>query len=93
MLIDFTSSSQNGFPDNIDSPSYCAMAAERRATIDEHLSHLPFEYEKVLRLRYWEQLSLEEIAQRMNRSTDAVQKLWFCAVERLKREMNRDERS
>lgn len=92
VLIDFLSSSQNGLPDDIDSPSRCAMAAERRVTIDECLSRLPSEYEKVLRLRYWEQLSLDEIAQRMNRSTDAVQKLWFRAVERMKRELNRDER-
>ena len=28
---------------------------------------------------YWEQLSLDEIAQQMNRSADAVQKLWFRA--------------
>jgi RNA polymerase sigma-70 factor, ECF subfamily len=92
VLIDFLSSSQNGLPADVDSPSCCAMAAERSATIDEILSHLPCEYEKVLMLRYWEQLSLEEIAQRMNRSTDAVQKLWFRAVERMKRELNRDER-
>jgi RNA polymerase sigma-70 factor, ECF subfamily len=74
---------------NFETPSRRVVAAERTAAVDALLECLPTEYQRVLRLRYWEQLSLDEIAQQMNRSTDAVQKLWFRAVERLKREMHR----
>ncbi len=78
--------------DRHESPSRHAIIAERSAAVDEMLGRLPSEYERVLRLRYWEQLSLDEIAQQMNRSADAVQKLWFRAVERIKRELKRHGR-
>lgn len=92
VLLDLSRGGQDGLAANVDSPSRCAMAAERSVVVDEYLRRLPHEYETVLRLRYWEQLPLEEIAHRMHRSTDAVQKLWFRAVERMKRELNRNER-
>ena len=78
--------------DRRESPSRHAILAERSAVVDEMLGRLPSVYDRALRLRYWEQLSLEEIALQMNRSTDAVQKLWFRAVERIKRELKRHDR-
>ncbi|HEY4310077.1 MAG TPA: sigma-70 family RNA polymerase sigma factor [Pirellulales bacterium] len=82
---------KENLPGDFDTPSRRVVAAEQTAAVDTLLGCLPPEYERVLRLRYWEQLPLDEIAQQMHRSTDAVQKLWFRAVERLKREMHRRE--
>ncbi len=92
VVLDASAATHGDLPARVDSPSLCAMAAERRATVDELMRRLPCEYEKVLRYRYWEQLTLEEIAVRMNRSADAVQKLWFRAVERMRRELNGNPR-
>jgi len=68
-------------------PSQYAVAGERVNGVEQVMAGLPGDYQQVLRLRYWEKLSLGEIAARMGRTTDAVQKLWFRAVERFKREI------
>jgi RNA polymerase sigma-70 factor (ECF subfamily) len=52
------------------------------------MARLSGDHHAVLRLRYWEGLSFPEIGQRLGRSTDAVRKLWYRAVERLQEEMN-----
>jgi RNA polymerase sigma-70 factor (ECF subfamily) len=72
-----------------ETPSRYAVAHEQVDTIETMLSRLPADYQTVLRLRYWEQLPLAEVARKMNRTPDAVQKLWFRAIERMKRELAR----
>lgn len=68
------------------SPSKHALLNEQLNTVEDVLNRLSSDHQHVLRLRYWENLPLAEIASRMNRSPDAVQKLWFRAVERFRAE-------
>ena len=62
------------------SPSAIAMDHEQSDLIAEALEHLPEDYREVFVLRNVEQVSIEEIAARMGRSTNAVRKLWTRAM-------------
>jgi len=64
-------------------PSNVAMEHEKGAALQKALEQLPEDYRTVLLLRYQEEQSFKEIAQRMNRSENAVRKLWARAAERL----------
>lgn len=68
------------------SPSRQAMAREQAQEVQRVVDRLPEDYRHVLRLRYQEERSFEEIAVRMNRSANAVRKLWARALERLHEE-------
>jgi RNA polymerase sigma-70 factor (ECF subfamily) len=68
-------------------PSTKAMAPEQAAALDRALEGLPPEYREVLRMRYEEDLSFEEIGQRMERSANAARKLWLRAVQRLQQQL------
>jgi RNA polymerase sigma-70 factor (ECF subfamily) len=72
---------------DIASPSEQAMRHERADAVERVLAQLPADYREVILLRYREQLPFEEIAQRMDRSNNAVRKLWARAVERFQEEM------
>src|SRR5437660_3872551 len=65
------------------SPSGLAMFHEQAERLHEMLNRLPDDYRQVLLLRHQDELSFEEIGQRMQRSADAARKLWARAVERL----------
>lgn len=69
------------------SPSAEAMAHERAAAVDAAMRRLPEDYCRVIALRYQEGRSFEEIAAIMERSDNAVRKLWFRAIERLEDEL------
>lgn len=62
------------------SPSSEAMTAERIDHFYEILDQLPENYAQVIRYRSLERLSFNEIAEKMDRSYDAVTKLWYRAV-------------
>jgi RNA polymerase sigma-70 factor (ECF subfamily) len=68
------------------SPSRQAMAREQQQEVQRMVDRLPEDYRQVLRLRYQEERSFDEIAERMNRSANAVRKLWARALERLHEE-------
>lgn len=70
------------------SPSGHAMAQEELAELERALARLPEEYSQIIRWRYHEELSFEEIARRLERTENAARKLWFRAVERLRQEMS-----
>ena len=70
------------------SPSGHAMARERTQAIDQALSRLPQDYAQVITWRYREGLPFDEIARLMDRSENAVRKLWFRAIERLQQELD-----
>jgi RNA polymerase sigma-70 factor (ECF subfamily) len=61
--------------------------AEEAEALYAGLSRLSQEYQVVLRLRNWEQLSFIEIGDQLDRSPDAARKLWSRAVLRLKQEL------
>jgi RNA polymerase sigma-70 factor (ECF subfamily) len=75
-----------GVADSSPSPSGVAMEHEQAEAVQRVLDRLPEDYRLVLRLRYQEGQSFEEIARLMNRSANAVRKLWARAVERLQQE-------
>ena len=54
------------------SPSQGALAAERELVLAQKVAELPDGQQEAIVLRYWEELSLEEIARRMDRTTAAV---------------------
>lgn len=68
-------------------PPERAAAAEEIERLRQKVVALPEDYRQVLMLRHVEGRSFPEIARMMGRSTGAVQKLWFRAVEVLRQEM------
>jgi len=73
------------------SPSHSAMRRERAVLLANVLSELPADYREVLVLRELEGKSLAEVAERMGRSPNAVQKLWARALVLLRRRMQSSE--
>ena len=69
------------------SPSSIVSLQEQTESIRSALARLPEHYRQVIVWRQWEDLSFEEIGQRLNRSPDAVRMLWWRAVERLQQEL------
>jgi RNA polymerase sigma-70 factor (ECF subfamily) len=67
-------------------PSSRAIEREQTAALYRALEQLPADYRQAIVLRCLENRSFEEIASRMNRSTDAVRKLWSRAMKRLQQE-------
>jgi RNA polymerase sigma-70 factor (ECF subfamily) len=69
------------------SPSGQAMEQEQARALEAAMLRLPDDYRQVIRLRYQDELSFEEIGRQLNRSAGAARKLWVRAVERLQQEM------
>lgn len=68
-------------------PDGSAIRREEAAALNNVLMRLPEEYRRVLQLRYWNGMSFVDIAPLLERSPDAVRKLWYRAVERLQCEL------
>jgi RNA polymerase sigma-70 factor (ECF subfamily) len=68
-------------------PSDEAIEREEDEALQRALFRLPEDYRRVILLRHHEGRSLEEIGQLMQRSAEAVRKLWARAVERLHEEI------
>jgi RNA polymerase sigma-70 factor (ECF subfamily) len=77
-----------GVPSDTPSPSGHAMAHEQAEALRRALERLPDDYRQVITWRYLEEKSFEEMAGLMQRSENAVRKLWLRAVERLRLEMD-----
>jgi RNA polymerase sigma-70 factor (ECF subfamily) len=73
--------------DGMPTPSREMMVDEQEDALYAALDRLPEDYAQVLRLRYVEGLPFEQVAQKMNRSANAVRKLWARAIEKLQEEM------
>jgi RNA polymerase sigma-70 factor, ECF subfamily len=67
-----------------DRPSQHVMRREQTVIVADALQLLPPDYREVMIFRHWEDLSFPEIAERMDRSLDSVQKLWIRALARLR---------
>jgi RNA polymerase sigma-70 factor (ECF subfamily) len=68
-------------------PSAQAMAHEQAQVVERALGGLPADYRQVILLRYQEELPFEEIGRLMGRSSNAAEKLWLRAIERLRQEL------
>ncbi|MEZ6072643.1 MAG: sigma-70 family RNA polymerase sigma factor [Pirellulales bacterium] len=70
-------------------PSKAASRAEEARLLEALLKRLPLDYQQVLRLRNESALTFDDIGMEMDRSGEAVRKLWTRAIERLKKEMEK----
>ncbi len=74
--------------DGTPTPSVEAMADERATALARAIEQLSQDYRQVIILRNREDRSFAEIAATMQRSENAVRKLWFRAVEALQKELD-----
>ncbi|MEX0613690.1 MAG: sigma-70 family RNA polymerase sigma factor [Pirellulales bacterium] len=75
------------FVDSGISPSQDAVNREQAVLLADALKELPADYSEVIALRHLEGLSFPDVAQRMGRSVDSVEKLWVRALARLRRSL------
>jgi RNA polymerase sigma-70 factor, ECF subfamily len=66
------------------SPSQQASGREQAVLLAEAIGQLPGDYREVILLRHLEGLTFAEVARRMGRSLDSVEKLWMRALGRLR---------
>ena len=70
-------------------PSQQAARREQAVLLADALGQLPEDYREVIILRHLESLTFGEVAQRMGRSENSVQKLWVRALASLRRSLER----
>jgi len=71
---------------SLASPSQDAARREQAVVLADALARLPEDYREVIVLRNLQGLTFPEVAQRMERSQDSVEKLWLRGLARLRRE-------
>ena len=81
MLLD------GGLVDRHSSPSGQASRREQAVRLADAMVRLPTDYQEVLILRHFEGLTFPEIGRRMDRSVDAVEKLWVRGLAGLRQIM------
>jgi RNA polymerase sigma-70 factor, ECF subfamily len=69
-------------------PSWHVVAREEADALEEAIARLPADYARIIHLMHRENRSFAEAAQAMNRSPDAVRRLWGRAVELLADELD-----
>lgn len=74
-----------GFVASHSTPSQHASRHEQAVLLADALTRLPEEYREVIILRHLEALAFAEVAARMGRSEDSVQKLWVRGLAALRR--------
>jgi RNA polymerase sigma-70 factor (ECF subfamily) len=78
---------------SISSPSQNIMRDEQTLQLAQALSNLSFDYQSVLTLRHIEGLTFPQIATRLNRSVDSVEKLWLRAIVQLRKSFTPQEQT
>lgn len=79
----------NHLADSLPTPGTRAIGAEQSAHILTALKRLPEDYQAVIQLRNWQGQSFKEIATTLDRTENAVTKLWVRALVRLQEELER----
>ena len=74
----------NWFADRGASPSSMMQKSEQLSVVLDRMSHLPSHYRDVLVLRHIEELSFDEVAARLGKSSGAVRMIWLRALETLR---------
>jgi RNA polymerase sigma-70 factor (ECF subfamily) len=77
-----------GFVAATSTPSQRVSRREQAVLLADALDKLPADYREVIILRHLESLPIAEVASRMERSEDSVQKLWVRALASLRRSMD-----
>lgn len=70
--------------DSLSTPSHEFLRGEQTMIVTDALTQLPEDYRQVLLMRHMEELPFIQIAQRMNRSVNSVEKLWLRGLTQLK---------
>jgi RNA polymerase sigma-70 factor (ECF subfamily) len=70
---------------SLASPSQQAVQREQAVLLADALELLPEDYRDVIILRHLEGLTFPEVARRMKRTEDSVEKLWLRALARLRK--------
>src|SRR5262245_9443229 len=71
----------------VSTPSQHAAQQEQDVILADALAGLPDDYREAIVLRHLEGLSFPEVARRMGRSLDSVEKLWLRALGKLRQTM------
>jgi RNA polymerase sigma-70 factor (ECF subfamily) len=74
-------------PADLPTPSAQVMEAEQTQALRRVVDRLPEDYQRVIRLRYEEERSFEEIGLLMQRTANAARLLWLRAIDRVKHEL------
>lgn len=74
--------------DRSRSPDGSIIRREDAAKVEAVLARLSDDHRIVLRMRYWDGLSFQQIGDRFGRSAEAVRKLWYRAVQKLQDELH-----
>jgi RNA polymerase sigma-70 factor (ECF subfamily) len=69
---------------SLTTPSQHAVRREQAVVLADALELLPSDYREVIILRHLEGLTFPEVAERMQRTRDSVEKLWLRALARLR---------
>jgi RNA polymerase sigma-70 factor (ECF subfamily) len=75
-------------PADDQTPSAIASQEEDVRRLEQAIARLPGDYREVVRLRYREHRSFEEIAPLLRRSLDATRQLWKRAIRQLRAELS-----
>jgi RNA polymerase sigma-70 factor (ECF subfamily) len=78
---------QQALATSVSSPSALAAGREQAVLLADAVARLPADYREVFVLRNLEHVPTDQIAARLGRSVDAVQKLWMRALLALRREL------
>ncbi|MCI0377547.1 MAG: sigma-70 family RNA polymerase sigma factor [Gemmataceae bacterium] len=76
-----------GLAADTPTPSRQAVSREEASAVESAIARLPEDYRRVIILRNQEDRPFDEIARLMERSENAVRKLWFRAIEQLQQEL------
>ena len=68
-------------------PSQQAARREQAVLLADALDRLPQDYREVIILRHLEGLTFPEVARRLDRTLDSVEKLWARGLARLRRSL------
>jgi RNA polymerase sigma-70 factor (subfamily 1) len=89
-IADLGNSMGGALLDPTPTPESRAMAQERAGMVMEVMDRLPAHYQQLLRLRSFERRTFQEIGEQLGISSEAARKAWGRAVQRFRREWNRD---
>ena len=73
--------------DSLNTPGAAALQSEEELLVATAISKLPENYQTAVRLRNWEQLTFDEIGERLEMSGEAARKLWTRAIVKLESEL------
>jgi RNA polymerase sigma-70 factor (ECF subfamily) len=90
LAVDLDRSSQvldRGLAAAQSTPSQQAARREQAVLLADALGRLPQDYREVIILRHLEGLTFAEVARRLDRTVDSVEKLWARGLARLRRSL------